>query len=189
MNTLKTCKLRPSLTTCRGCSDIAESCGQIPDCNDCAYQRNRYQIIQMGATIWGGYAIVLIDGSPEKVSLSMIYDIKEEPDNVENIANNISDNSTQPSCKLGDTVYVIDDNIDGIIVGEIVEIRQRKEPETVLKNAPVESTYYANTATLLNCYELEKFKDEDIGKTIFVGPDAKIKAQEKLKEIRGKSNA
>lgn len=74
----KTCKIRPSESRCKCCLDAAESFDEIPDCKLCSYNTNRYEIIQIGSSFWGGYAIILINGYLEKVSLGRIYDIKEK---------------------------------------------------------------------------------------------------------------
>lgn len=74
----KTCKIRPLGSHCKCCLDIAESFDEIPDCKLCSYNTNRHEIIQIGSSFLGGYAIILINGCLEKVSLDRIYDIKEK---------------------------------------------------------------------------------------------------------------
>lgn len=74
----KTCKIRPSESRCKLCLDTAEGFDEIPDCKLCSYNTNRCEIIQIGSSFWGGYAIILMNGCLEKVSLSRVYDIKEK---------------------------------------------------------------------------------------------------------------
>lgn len=80
---MKTCKIKPHISTCRMCNDVADSCNAIPDCKKCSHQITRYDLIQIGSNFWGSYAIVQVKGKLEKVSLDRVYDIQEKERNNE----------------------------------------------------------------------------------------------------------
>lgn len=74
------CKVRPPVSQCRDCVDTWETMSgdisQAPDCKKCAYGKE-YEIVDFHSNFWGTFAIVLVDGKPEKVSISRIYDCRE----------------------------------------------------------------------------------------------------------------
>ncbi len=64
----------PDAFTCRACSDLAESCGAVPDCDSC---EKEYEIFETVHGFWGAYVVVVKDGKFEKVPMCRVYDIKE----------------------------------------------------------------------------------------------------------------
>lgn len=88
---------------------------------------------------------------------------------IERICNLINSEIIMPPCKLGDTVYFIEN--EQLRCGEIVQIQQHKESEIIVKNAPIIETYYVNSAVIsfpIGCSELTPYNREDFGKTIFL---------------------
>ena len=88
----------------------------------------------------------------------------------------------ETSCKVGSQVFFIQDG--EVRCGEIIGFELHKEPELILKNAPITETYYVNSAVLtypLGCCEMTPFKKDDIGKTIFLTSEAAEKALEDSK--------
>ena len=75
---MKTCKIRPSLGECNACADTAEFFGGTPNCADCGYQKQRYELVDIKTGLFDDYAYVLVNGKIVKVSLDNVYDIKEK---------------------------------------------------------------------------------------------------------------
>lgn len=75
---MKTCKVRPEHSTCRGCLDF-QVCNHIfIDCKECKQRNDRYSLLQIGTSFWSGdYAFVEKGGKIMKVALSRIHDVKE----------------------------------------------------------------------------------------------------------------
>lgn len=72
-------KLKPDFLTCRNCLDTQMAYEQVEDCSKCPVNNKECQIISTGTSFWSGdYAIVLADGEMKKVSMSRLYDIKNE---------------------------------------------------------------------------------------------------------------
>lgn len=89
-----------------------------------------------------------------------------------------------PPCKIADTVYFIENG--QMRCGELVQIQQHKEPEIIVKNAPVIDTYYVNSAVIsfpIGCSELTPYTRDDFGKTVFL---TKEEAENKIKELNEK---
>lgn len=76
---MKTCKVKPTADDCCSCMDIAETFDSIPDCKTCIHNTKRYELIEIVTNFWGSSAILQADGELKKVSLSRIYDIRDEP--------------------------------------------------------------------------------------------------------------
>lgn len=75
---MKVCKIRPQLSTCRGCTEYADLFGEIPDCSHCIYQTTEYEILQfVSGFLSCTYVLILKDGEVKKVSIDRIYDVKE----------------------------------------------------------------------------------------------------------------
>ena len=74
---MKTCKIRPSSGECNACVDTADFFGGTPNCGDCAYQKQRYVLVDIKPGFFGDYAFVQSNGRIIKVSLNKVYDIKE----------------------------------------------------------------------------------------------------------------
>lgn len=71
-------KLKPDRSICRNCLDMQIEYGQVENCRKCSVNK-KCKIISTGASFWNGdYAVVLIDGEMKKISMSRLYDIKEE---------------------------------------------------------------------------------------------------------------
>lgn len=117
--------------------------------------------------------------------LSVTVDVCNLTDNeVEIVADYLIANGVIiPPCKVGNTVYWIENN--EIRVGEVTEIERRKEPEAVLQNAPIKETYNVCSALTLNGWELTPYSYSDFGKTVFLTKD---QAEQKLKEMRGEND-
>lgn len=76
---MKTCKVKPTYTTCRMCVDMQMTLDVIKSCVGCELDTGEYELLQVGTGFWSGdYAIVQKDGKIEKVALSRVYDIKNE---------------------------------------------------------------------------------------------------------------
>lgn len=72
-------KLKPDTFTCNNCLDIQVQYSKFEDCSKCSMNNKECQIISTGTSFWSGdYAVVLVDGEMKKVSMSRLYDIKEE---------------------------------------------------------------------------------------------------------------
>ena len=72
-------KLKPDFLTCRNCLDMQIEYGQVEDCSKCSANNKECQIISTGLNFWSGdYAVVLVDREMKKVSMSRLYDIKNE---------------------------------------------------------------------------------------------------------------
>lgn len=72
-------KLKPDFLTCRNCLDIQMEYDQVEDCSKCSVNNKECQIISTGSSFWrGDYAVVLVDREMKKVSMSRLYDIKNE---------------------------------------------------------------------------------------------------------------
>jgi peroxiredoxin len=55
----------------------------VDDCSKCKLNTDTYELLQIGTGFWSGdYAMVQKDGVIQKVSLSRVYDVKEQ--NVKN---------------------------------------------------------------------------------------------------------
>ena len=75
-------KLKPDWSVCRNCLDMDIEYGQVSDCSKCFVRNKECQIISTGSSFWhGDYAVVLVDGEMEKVSMSRLYDVREKKDN------------------------------------------------------------------------------------------------------------
>lgn len=85
----KTCKIKPLESTCRFCLETAMSFDAQPDCRDCLRQAIRYELIEIGHNFWGSFAIVQAGGKLSKVSLSRVYDIREESDKVNHLSESV----------------------------------------------------------------------------------------------------
>ena len=79
---MRTCKVKPSISECDFCNDVAELYDDIPNCFKCKRNNKRYELLNIVSGILDNYAFVLSDGIIEKVSLSRVCDIKEEDKNV-----------------------------------------------------------------------------------------------------------
>ena len=80
---MKICKVRPDYSTCSACVAIQEMFNAVDDCNRCKLNTDTYELLQIGTELWSGdYAMVQKDGVIQKVSLSRVYDVKEQ--NVKN---------------------------------------------------------------------------------------------------------
>ena len=75
---MKTCKVKPSHGECMMCADTTDYYNQHPDCSKCGYKTQRYQLIEIVSGLFNDYAFVQSKGKVMKVSLEIVYDIKEE---------------------------------------------------------------------------------------------------------------
>lgn len=72
-----TCKIHPRPWRCRACIDVEDHFGMVPDCSEC--METTYELISTGTSFWSGdYAMVVVDGQVERISLDRIYDVKEK---------------------------------------------------------------------------------------------------------------
>lgn len=52
---------------------------QVENCSKCSINNKECEITSTGSNFWNGdYAVVLIDGRMQSVSMSRLYDIKEK---------------------------------------------------------------------------------------------------------------
>jgi len=82
-----------------------------------------------------------------------------------------------PPCKVGDTVYFIEN--EQVRCGEVVEIRRYKDPEVISENSPIQEIYYVNSAVIcfpMGCSELTPYTRDDFGKIVFHTKEAAEKA-------------
>ena len=80
---MKICKVRPDYSTCSACVATQEMFNVVDDCSRCKLNTDTYELLQIGTGFWSGdYAMVQKDGVIQKVSLSRVYDVKEQ--NVKN---------------------------------------------------------------------------------------------------------
>jgi hypothetical protein len=64
-----------------GCYDSADAMGVDVNCATCSAFTKRYELLQVGiGTGFFGedWAMIIVDGEVKRVSLSRVYDIKEE---------------------------------------------------------------------------------------------------------------
>lgn len=86
-----------------------------------------------------------------------------------------------PLCKVGDTVYFIENK--QVRCGEVLRIEQHKESEFFEENAPIQEVYHVNSAVILfpmGCCETILYNRMDFGETVFL---TREEAEEKLKEV------
>jgi hypothetical protein len=57
--------------------DVEDFFGQTPNCGDCSYQTQRYELVDIKHGYFNDYAFVQAKGRIIKVSLDRVYDIKE----------------------------------------------------------------------------------------------------------------
>ena len=75
----KMCKVKVDIGQCESCWGMAEICDTAPNCGECLLRNKEYELLVVGTGFWSGdYAMVQADGKIEKVSLSRVYDIKED---------------------------------------------------------------------------------------------------------------
>lgn len=75
---MKVCRLKPSYNTCMACMDGHIKEGKIEDCKTCKTKSGEYEILNTGCSLFvGPWAIIVIDGKAEKVSLDQLCDIRE----------------------------------------------------------------------------------------------------------------
>lgn len=94
--------------------------------------------------------------------------------------NQLENGVVVPPCKVGDTVYFIEN--EQVRCGEVVEIRRYKDPEVIAENSPIQEIYYVNSAVIcfpMGCSELTPYTRDDFGKTVFL---TKEEAEKALKE-------
>ena len=87
------------------------------------------------------------------------------------------ENAIVPPCKVGDTVYFIEN--EQVRCGEVVEIRRYKDPEVISENSPIQEIYYVNSAVIcfpMGCSELTPYTRDDFGKIVFHTKEAAEKA-------------
>ena len=76
---MKICKVRPDYSTCSACVATQEMFNVVDDCSRCKLNTDTYELLQIGTGFWSGdYAMVQKDGVIQKVSLSRVYDVKEQ---------------------------------------------------------------------------------------------------------------
>lgn len=74
---MKICKVKPDSATCHACMETQEMFGVVDDCSRCDVNIREYELVKVGVSFWGSYALVMHDGVIEKVSLKRVYDIQE----------------------------------------------------------------------------------------------------------------
>lgn len=80
---MKICKVKPDHSICSACMATQEMFDVVDDCSKCKLNTDTYELLQIGTELWSGdYAMVQKDGVIQKVSLSRVYDVKEQ--NVKN---------------------------------------------------------------------------------------------------------
>lgn len=80
---MKICKVKPDHSICSACMATQEMFDVVDDCSKCKLNTDTYELLQIGTGFWSGdYAMVQKDGVIQKVSLSRVYDVKEQ--NVKN---------------------------------------------------------------------------------------------------------
>ena len=80
---MKICKVKPDHSICSACMATQEMFDVVDDCSKCKLNTDTYELLQIGTRFWSGdYAMVQKDGVIQKVSLSRVYDVKEQ--NVKN---------------------------------------------------------------------------------------------------------
>ena len=76
---MKICKVRPDHSICSACMATQEMFDVVDDCSKCKLNTDTYELLQIGTGFWSGdYAMVQKDGVIQKVSLSRVYDVKEQ---------------------------------------------------------------------------------------------------------------
>lgn len=73
----KICKVKPDSATCSACVETQMMFDVVDDCKKCDLNTRVYELLQIGTSFWGSYAMVQYNGRIEKVSLSRVYDIRE----------------------------------------------------------------------------------------------------------------
>ena len=73
----KICKVKPDSATCSACVETQMMFDVVDDCRKCDLNTRAYELLQIGTSLWGSYAMVQYNGRNEKVSLSRVYDVKE----------------------------------------------------------------------------------------------------------------
>lgn len=62
-------KLHRSMSSCRVCIDMAESCNALPHCETCFIE---VTVVSTHSSLFGGYAIIQRDSKLEQVSLDRL---------------------------------------------------------------------------------------------------------------------
>ncbi len=76
---MKICKVKPDHSICSACMATQEMFDVVDDCSKCKLNTDTYELLQIGTGFWSGdYAMVQKDGVIQKVSLSRVYDVKEQ---------------------------------------------------------------------------------------------------------------
>lgn len=76
---MKICKVKPDHSICSACMATQEMFDVVDDCSKCKLNTDTYEFLQIGTGFWSGdYAMVQKDGVIQKVSLSRVYDVKEQ---------------------------------------------------------------------------------------------------------------
>ena len=73
----KICKVKPDSATCSACVETQMMFDVVDDCRKCDLNTRAYELLQIGTSLWGSYAMVQYNGGIEKVSLSRVYGVKE----------------------------------------------------------------------------------------------------------------
>ena len=76
---MKICKVKPDHSICSACMATQEMFDVVDDCSKCKLNTDTYELLQIGTGFWSGdYAMVQKDGVIQKVSLSRVYDVKDQ---------------------------------------------------------------------------------------------------------------
>ena len=76
---MKICKVKPDHSICSACMATQEMFDVVDDCSKFKLNTDTYELLQIGTGFWSGdYAMVQKDGVIQKVSLSRVYDVKEQ---------------------------------------------------------------------------------------------------------------
>ena len=76
---MRICKVKPDHSICSACMATQEMFDVVDDCSKCKLNTDTYELLQIGTGFWSGdYAMVQKDGVIQKVSLSRVYDVKEQ---------------------------------------------------------------------------------------------------------------
>jgi hypothetical protein len=71
------CKVKPKYDTCCVCIDEHSDRHEFIDCQKCKLHIPEYEVLKIGYTLFkGDYAIVLLDGKVERVSLDRLFDVR-----------------------------------------------------------------------------------------------------------------
>lgn len=74
---MKVCKIKPIHSVCSACVDMAMSCGDVPNCQQCGDEKE-YELFETHFSFWNSYVVIIKNGKLEKVGMSRVYDIREK---------------------------------------------------------------------------------------------------------------